>query len=361
MTIHPHGLALRQVQSISYALLLLVLLLAGGCVAAGNVYSDRPTSHVLADEVVFELAIDPKTPTTVYAATERGVFKSTDGGENWTAPNSDSRYRALAIDPVTPSTLYAEICHNDDCSVDKTTDGGMTWSATSMTTPVTALAIAPTMPTTLYAATWTGVVTESFVFKSTDGGEIWRAASTGIEPIDDNTRVVVVALAIDPRTPTTLYAATRGDGVYKSTDGGENWSASNTGLTSLYLVDLVIGPQAPTTLYVATNNRGSFKSTDGGGHWTLMTHMNISALEIDPIMPANLYAAKYTPQFVSWVFYGHDEIGGLAISTNGGANWSFGSLANVNGRINDLAIDPKTPTTLYVATDHGVYVLHLGK
>src|SRR3989449_2612036 len=40
------------------------------------------------------------------------------------------------------------------------------------------------------------------------------------------------ALAIDPQTPTTLYAGTSGHGVFKSTDGGGNWSAVNTGLTT---------------------------------------------------------------------------------------------------------------------------------
>src|SRR3989449_11713344 len=56
------------------------------------------------------------------------------------------------------------------------------------------------------------------------------------------------ALAIDPQTPTTLYAGTSGHGVFKSTDGGGNWSAVNTGLTSPYGGALVTAlPTAPTT------------------------------------------------------------------------------------------------------------------
>ena len=64
------------------------------------------------------------------------------------------------------------------------------------------------------------------MFKSTNGGGNWSAVNTGL------TTTVVRALAIDPATPTTLYAGTYGGGVFKSTNGGGSWSAFNTGLTS---------------------------------------------------------------------------------------------------------------------------------
>ncbi len=85
------------------------------------------------------------------------------------------------------------------------------------------LAIDPTTPTTLYAGTFGGVV-----FKSADGGSSWSA-------VTDLTGKSVLALAIDPTTPTTLYAGTEGGGVFKSIDGGGNWSAANMGLTSTTL------------------------------------------------------------------------------------------------------------------------------
>src|SRR3989449_2929397 len=80
------------------------------------------------------------------------------------------------------------------------------------------------------------------------------------------------ALAIDPQTPTTLYAGTSGHGVFKSTDGGGNWSAVNTGLTTpcgaIWVNALAIDPQTPTTLYASSSGGGVFKSTDGGGNWS---------------------------------------------------------------------------------------------
>lgn len=74
------------------------------------------------------------------------------------------------------------------------------------------------MPGTLYAGTTYGV------FKSTNAGRSWQAADFGVP--------TVFVLAVDPHTPTTLYAGTFRNGVFKSTDGADSWSAANTGLPS---------------------------------------------------------------------------------------------------------------------------------
>ena len=84
------------------------------------------------------------------------------------------------------------------------------------------------------------------MFKSTNGGGNWSAVNTGL------TNTYVYALAIDPATPTTLYAGTYGGGVFKSTNGGGNWSAVNTGLTDTLVSALAIDPATPTTLYAGT-------------------------------------------------------------------------------------------------------------
>jgi len=110
---------------------------------------------------------------------------------------------------------------------------------------ISALAIDPATPTTLYAGTFL-----AGVFKSTNGGESWSAANTGL------INTYVYALAIDPKTPTTLYAGTYGGGVFKSTNGGESWSAVNTGLISTYISDLEIDPKTPTILYAGTFGGG---------------------------------------------------------------------------------------------------------
>src|SRR6266571_4356974 len=72
---------------------------------------------------------------------------------------------------------------------------------------------------------------------------------------------IVQALALDPTTPTTVYAGTRGGGVFKSTNGGNSWSAVNTGLPDLEIFALALDPTTPTTVYAGTVH-GVFKSTN---------------------------------------------------------------------------------------------------
>ena len=129
---------------------------------------------------VRSLVISPTAPATIYAATEYGVFKSLDGGGNWSATGLVTFIEVLAIDPVTTTTVYA----GGPGGVYKTTDAGINWSAIN-----------------------NGLVSNSFI-------------------------PFVTAVVIDPTNAATLYAGTSsGGGVFKSTDGGSNWSAVNNGLT----------------------------------------------------------------------------------------------------------------------------------
>ncbi len=190
--------------------------------------------------------------------------------------------------------------------------------------PINALAIDPITPTTLYAGSFV-----SGVFKSTDGGQHWT----------ELIRLCVFALAIDPATPTTLYAGTCG-GVFKSTDAGGSWSAARTGLPSAGVLALAIDPSTPTTLYAGTG-LGVFKSTDAGGSWsaarTGLPLTGVDTLAIDPATPTTVYA-------------GTSDYSGLFKSTNGGASWSAINIGLTHAPVGALAIDPTTPTTLYAGT-----------
>ena len=103
---------------------------------------------------------------TLYAGTDgSGVFRTTDGGANWSAVNnglSHLRIRTLAIDPIDPMRVYAG---SDGSGVFQTTDGGAHWSAVNdgLDKPnVRSLMIDPTDPMTVYAGTVSGV------FQTTD-------------------------------------------------------------------------------------------------------------------------------------------------------------------------------------------------
>jgi len=194
-----------------------------------------------------------------------------------------------------------------------------------------ALAINPTTPTTLYAGT-----NGNGVFKSTDSGGTWSAANMGL------TNLRVRALAIDPTTPATLYAG-GGGGVFKSSDSGGTWAAANTGLTNLDVRALAINPTAPATLYAGTYLGGIFKSTDSGGTWaaanTGLTTLDVRALAINPMTPSTLYAGTYG--------------GGVFKSTDSGGIWTVANAGLTNIDVNTLAINPTTASTLYAGTYGG--------
>jgi hypothetical protein len=219
------------------------------------------------------------------------VFKSTNGGGNWSAVNTglpSLLITTLAIDPKTPITLYAGTYYG---SVYKSMNGSGNWSSASKglisySGGVMALAIDPKTPSTLFVGE-----NGSGVYKSTDGGGNWEWANTGLD--HDKVR----ALAINPTHPNTLYAGIfEWDGVYKSTNGAGNWEA--TGLLNGYVYSLAIDPTTPSTLYAGTSHEGVFKSTIGGGNWEavntgLLTDQPVYTLTIDPTNPCKLYAGTW--------------------------------------------------------------------
>ncbi len=210
-----------------------------------------------------------------------------------------------------------------------------------------ALAIDPTTPSTLYAGTY-----GAGVLKSVDSGGTWVPANTGLPNPPD---LYVNALAIDPTTPSTIYAGASGYGVFKSVDSGVTWAAVNTGLTSGNVSTLAIDPTTPSTIYAGTFptffhgqppiGGGVFKSTDSGATWaatnTGLTNLIVTALAINPTTPAILYAAT--------------SGGGVFKSTNSAATWAASNEGLTNLYVSALAINPTSPTILYAGTTGGVF------
>ena len=209
------------------------------------------------------------------------------------------------------------------------------WVASNTGLPssnIATLAIDPITPSTLYAGTW-----GDGIFKSTDAGANWSSINTGLSSLH------MQAMVIDPTTPSTLYVGSYSGGVSKSIDGGINWSDSNTGLTNLNVRDLVFDPTNSDTLYAGTYNSGVFKSIDAGANWTTvntgLTNLYAFTLAIDPITPSTLYVGTY--------------LGGVFKSIDGGTNWNISNTGLGHLNIRSLAIDPGTPDTIYVATQGG--------
>ena len=307
------------------------------------------------------LTIDPKNPGTLYAATyyssdlSAGAFKSTDGGEHWSAINSGLRAIGigfLLIDPQNPTALYA----NPSRGVIKSTDAGTSWSQMKS---LGLLAIDSQESATLYGYGPSG----EGLSKSSDGGASWVAPAKAGLPEDSCH--AVSSLAIDPQNSSKLYAgvsispcmSSAGGGVYKSTDGGASWIRSVALPNGHGVNGLAIDPQNTSTVY-AWNGKGLFKSTDGATSWIELTNSSgsgqaglplvIFRLAINPQSPSTLYAAT---------------AGGVLKSTDRGANWSAVnsglSAISLNGITNyavtTVAIDPQNTSTVYAATGAGVF------
>jgi photosystem II stability/assembly factor-like uncharacterized protein len=205
------------------------------------------------------LAIDPKSPTTDYAAGGAGPMntqlagvaaKSTDGGLTFNQYGFSSSslpiFNAIAVDPTTASTVIV----GTDAGVygDQVRGGnGSEWGTNGALAArrVFALACVPSSSSTLLAGTDRGL------FKSTDGGVSWTPVTNGL------TATVIVSLLFDPAEASTVYAGTDA-GVFVSTDNGASWITMNVGLPNLLVETVVRAPGPGGAQYAATNGAGVF-------------------------------------------------------------------------------------------------------
>jgi hypothetical protein len=286
----------------------------GATWTAANVGFNGPTIQIL------KLAIDPQTPSTLYAAASTsngaGLYKSTNGAASWTQMYADNSgvigVQAVTVDPQTPTTVYIGTFGQ---GVLRSANGGTSFAAINTGLPkvgVNVIALNPKNPASLIAGTQNGV------FTSANAGVGWIAASNGLA------LTTVTAVAVDPLTPTTIYAGTKLSGLFKSVDGGSSWQSINRGVPATgnlacsvaSISSLAIDPVTPTTLYAGTQctqNSQILRSVDGGASWTaasngLPTFVSISTLAIDPQATSSIFALT--------------ESGQLFQTTNAGANWA---------------------------------------
>lgn len=295
------------------------------------------------EPTVHSLAVDPTEANTIYVGAIGTIWRTDDGGRNWTSAatplTGPCEIRALVIDPIDRSTLYAG-CFG----AIKSTDGGRSWSSShsgmesgGALPAVWAIAIDPRDAQTLYAATPQGKV-----FKSVNSGTSWTATSDL-----PNGAAQVRALVIDAAATGTVYAAATRGGVFKTVDGGTKWTAVNTGLPTTEVTTLAIDSRSPATLYAGTIGRGIFKTTDAAASWVEVfgerelpgVDFTVAELVMDPFHPPTLYAGMGDPG------------SGAFQTTNGGATWrrlDAGLPPFV--AIRALAVAPSSPSTLYSGT-----------
>ena len=222
-----------------------------------------------------------------------GVHLSADGGATWSAASTqpgDRRLKAAVAHPATPTTLFAA---SYGSGIFKSLDGGANWAVCANTgLNLNAYALVIDSSGMLYAATQGGV------FASADC-TTWSAKATGLPNAAGAYSPTM--LAVDPATPSNVYAGVSGAGIYRSSNGGASWNAASTQPANTALRALQVKPGASTTLFAASYGAGAFKSSDGGVTWAACaaqpTNLNLLSLAMDAA--GKLYAGTEAGVFVS--------------------------------------------------------------
>jgi len=281
------------------------------------------------------VAIDRSNPKIVWAGSGEswarnsvsigdGVYKSTDGGENWNNVGlKDSEHIAkILVDPKDGNTVYVcAVGHlwndNDERGVYKTTDGGTTWkkvlAGANASTGCGMISMSPSDSKTIFASTW-DLRRQGWTFRS--GGP--------------------------------------GSGLYKSTDGGEHWTdlapANAKGLPDKPWgrTALAVAPSNPRVVYAMIESKDSalFRSGDGGGTWSKLDKSRFMVWR--PFYFANLIVDPKDENKLFKVDLG------LIYSTNGGRSFSRAS-GGAHGDFHDVWIDPANSNIVYATDDGGLW------
>lgn len=289
---------------------------------------DNESSYSIGD-----VTIDPSEPSTVWVGTGEnhggrhlgfgdGIYKSTDGGRSWTNMGLEETEHLSTI-----------IVHPENSDVVWVAAQGPLWSSGG----------------------------QRGLYKTTDGGETWRKV------LGEGEWTGVTDIVIDPRNPDRLIAATwdrhrtvaaylgggPGTGLHKSDDGGETWRALSTGLPGgpLGKIGLAISPQNPDRVYAAIETThtdgGLWMSENRGESWRKMS--DAVAGGTGPHYYQELYASPHQEgrlYLVSNV---------TQISDNHGADFSF---MNVNDKHVDdhaIAFKKSDPDYVLIGSDGGLY------
>src|SRR6478672_8280495 len=255
-----------------------------------------PVSDKYFGGTIGAIGISESNPDIVYVGTGEypirgnvshgdGVFKSTDAGKTWSFIGlGDSRHIArVRVHPTNPDIVWVGVAGhtfgpNSERGVFKTTDGGKSWRRVlyrNDSTGISELVVDPSNPDILYAAFWQEWRTPwqmvsggagSGIFKSTDGGEHWTELThnRGLP----TTVLGNIGLTVSAAKPNRLWALIEADsgGVFRSDDGGATWTKTNSERTlrqrAWYYTRIYADTKDTNTVYAL--NTGMYRSTNGG-------------------------------------------------------------------------------------------------
>jgi photosystem II stability/assembly factor-like uncharacterized protein len=322
------------------------------------VFDDQPTQNIGA------VAIQQSNPSVVWVGTGEGnprnsinigegIFKSLDGGISWKRMGLEKtrNIHRIIIDPVNPNTVYVAAIGNPyafhaERGVYKTTNGGESWERilyTNDSSGCAELVIDPSNPNKLIANMWQHYRTPwSFhsggagggMYMTWDGGKNWKKLGKS-EGIPDS--IGRVGLAISYNEPKVMYALVEApkNALYRNEDGGFKWTKTTENpdwVTNrpFYFQDIRIDPKNENRLY--SINQRVWMSEDGGKTFTMIVpysgvHPDHHALWIHPDDP-------------SFIIDGND--GGISISHDRARTWQFDEKLPL-GQFYHIAVDNEIP------------------
>lgn len=294
---------------------------------------------------IARIVVHPGDPQTVYVAAmghlystneERGVFKTTDGGQTWKKIlyiNDHTGVIDLVMDRGHPDTLYAAAYEclrlpwrildgGPDSGIYKTTDGGATWQKLGGGLPGgnlgrIGLTLFPKNPDILYALvdnrnpggsvarpadadaapTAAATLIGGEAYRSDDAGQTWRRTNSPRDDLSRKTGYAFNQIRVDPANPDHLFIT--GETLSASTNAGRTWSALRESRAARPFRrafgdfrTLWIDPQNPDRI-LAGSDGGVFVSYDGGvtcDHYSNLQLGEIYGLDVDQETPYNIYA-----------------------------------------------------------------------
>ena len=246
-----------------------------------------------------------------------GVYRSKDAGRTWMHRGlDDTRHIGrVSLHPTDPDVAYVAAlgslwAPSADRGVFKTTDGGQTWKKSLYLDSLTGavdLVMDPTDPNTLYAAAYQRLRTAwgfngggpgSGIYKTMDGGANWRRLTSGL-PTGDIGRIGLAVAQTKGRALNALIEHGTEGGTYRTEDGGETWTrVSRQNPRPMYYSHIYIDPTNDQRVWILAEP--ILKSEDGGRSWRRMPtsptydvglHSDFHAMWINPRDPRHFYIA----------------------------------------------------------------------
>jgi photosystem II stability/assembly factor-like uncharacterized protein len=287
------------------------------------------------------------SPDIVYARGGDKLWKSTNGGQNWTVLFSkNAAFFPFAVDPTNPDVVITGRGFFND-GILRSVDGGANFE-NQFFSFITAMTFSAD-GTVVYGA---NLPSQTQILRSIDKGANWvPMASVGL-PVSAGTQVFlpqVYSLAVDRSNANIVYATfTHLDyqGVYRSLDGGNNWTAA-TGLLGLSVKEVVSHPSLGV---FAATSAGLFRSTDTGATWSRVTDSASSG-----VTTAELQSVAFDRADPQILYAGGALRGEIYFSSNGGASWSRRDSGVVASRVNSLAPRPGHVGEILAGTSHTLY------